>query len=150
MIKAIKLVLKEDTILDLYFLDGSVKRYDVLSLADKFPQLEQLKDRQLFLKGRLMGFGGVVFNDELDIGAETIYEEGIDVSVEYDDIEIVVFGYRIKEERLKREMSQEELAARIGIDQADLSKIEKGQANPSYKMMKRIAIGLDKSLILDL
>ena len=39
-------------------------------------------------------------------------------------------------------MSQEELAEKIGIDQSDLSKIEKGSANPSIKMLSRIANGL--------
>ena len=44
MQKAIKLFLKENTTFDLVFLDGSVKRYDILSLADKFPQLNELKE----------------------------------------------------------------------------------------------------------
>ena len=48
MKKAIKLILKENTIFDLYFVDGKVIRYDILSLADKFPQLNDLKDRKLW------------------------------------------------------------------------------------------------------
>ena len=42
MNKAIKLVLKEGTTFDLYFFDCRVKRYNILSLADKFPQLYAL------------------------------------------------------------------------------------------------------------
>ena len=99
MIKAIKLVLKEGTTFDLYFLNGVVKRYDVLNLSDKFPQLNELKDRELFLKGKLLGWGGVVWNDKLDISSETVYEEGEDVSLEYNDIPQVVIGYRIKEKK---------------------------------------------------
>ena len=83
MIKAIKLVLKEGTTFDLYFNDGLVKRYDILSLSDKFPQLNALKDRNLFKKGFLMGWSGVVWNDELDVDCETVYEEGEDVTKEY-------------------------------------------------------------------
>ena len=142
MKKGIKLVLKEGTTFDLYFLDGVVKRYDIISLADKFPQLNALKNRTLFSQGKLLGWGGVIWNDELDVSSETVYEDGIDVSKEYDDIDTVVLGYKIKQKRIELRMSQEELAKKIGIDQSDLSKIEKGSANPSIKMLSRIAGGL--------
>ena len=142
MKKGIKLVLKEGTTFDLYFLDGLVKRYDIISLADKFPQLNALKDRTLFSQGKLLGWGGVIWNDELDVSSETVYEDGVDVSNEYDDIDTVVLGYKIKQKRIELKMSQEELAEKIGIDQSDLSKIEKGSANPSIKMLSRIANGL--------
>ena len=143
MKKAIKLVLKEGTTFDLYFYDGIVKRYDILSLADKFPQLNELKDRSLFLQGKLLGWGGVIWNDELDVSSETVFDEGKDVSKEYDDIDAVVIGYKIKERRIELNLSQEELAHKAGIDQSDLSKIEKGNANPSIKMLSRIASGLN-------
>ena len=143
MKRAIKLVLKEGTTFDLYFYDGVVKRYNILSLADKYPQLNELKDRKLFLKGKLLGWGGVIWNDELDVSSETVFDEGIDVSDKYDDIDAVVLGYKIKEKRIELHLSQEDLANRVGIDQSDLSKIEKGNANPSVKMVSRIASGLD-------
>ena len=150
MIEAIKLILKENTLFDLIFIDGSIKRYDILDLSNKFPQLNALKDRKLFLKGHLMGFSGVVWNDELDISAETVYEDGIDVSNEYDDTDItnIVIGYQIKQKRLEQFMSQEELAIKVGIDQSDLSKIERGCMNPSVKMLKKIAKGLGLKLKL--
>lgn len=150
MIKAVKLVLKEGTTFDLYFNDGLVKRYDILSLSDKFPQLNVLKDRNLFKKGFLMGWSGVVWNDELDVDCETVYEEGEDVTNQYDDIDNILIGFRIKEKRLKLGLTQEELAKKIGIDQSDLSKIEKGTANPTIKMIKRIADSLDSKISFQL
>ena len=150
MKKGIKLVLKEGTTFDLYFLDGVVKRYDILSLADKFPQLNALENRDLFLRGTLLGWGGVVWNDELDISSETVFEDGVDVSNEYDDIDNVVVGYKIKQKRIELKLSQEELAAKVGIDQSDLSKIEKGNANPSVKMLARIANGLNAKALIDI
>ena len=150
MKEAIKLVLKEDTTFDLYFLDGVVKRYDILSLSDKFPQLNALRDRNLFLKGKLLGWGGIVWNDELDIDSETVYEEGIDVSNEYDDIANVVIGYKIKQKRIELRLSQQQLANNINIDQSDLSKIEKGIFNISVKMLNRIADGLNCKLDISL
>ena len=152
MVKAIKLILKENTVFDLFFYDGTVKRYDILSLSDKYPQLNDLKDRKLFLKGHLLGWGGVVWNDDLDVSSETVYGEGIDVTNEYDDTDIlnIVIGYQIKEKRLQKEMSQEELAKKAGIDQSDLSKIERGTLNPSVKMLNKIAKGLGLKLKLSL
>ena len=148
MKEAIKLVLKEGTTFDLYFLDGVVKRYNILSLAKKFPQLTALKDRKLFEQGKLLGWGGVVWNDELDVSSETVYKYGKNVSKEYDDIDSVVLGYKIKVKRTMRLMTQEELAKKIGIDQSDLSKIEKGTANPSLKTLSKIAKGLNAKLSL--
>ena len=149
MIEAIKLVLKENTLFDLFFNDGSIKRYDILTLAKKFPQLNALKDRKLFFFFFLMG-GGVIWNDELDIGEETVYEDGIDVTNEYDDTDIynIIIGYQIKRKRLEQFMSQEELAIKAGIDQSDLSKIERGCMNPSVRMLKKIAKGLGLKLKL--
>ena len=150
MKKGIKLVLREGTTFDLYFLDGIVKRYDILSLADKYPQLNALKDRELFNQGKLLGWGGVIWNDELDVSSETVFEDGVDVSEEYDDIETVVIGYKIKQRRIELNLSQDELAEKIGIDQSDLSKIEKGNANPSIKMLSRIASGLGTKVSFDI
>lgn len=147
---AIKLYIKEGTTLDLAFLEGCVKRYDALSLSDKFPQLLALKDRKLFVKGRLMGFGGVVWNDDLDIDSETIYEEGADVTEEYPDLPLCQLGYRIRQARLEKEMSQEELSSASGIQQADISRIEKGSANPSVKTLMRIANALGAPLLISL
>ena len=150
MKQAIKLILKEETTFDLYFIDGIVKRYDILSLADKFPQLNALRNRDLFLQGKLLGWGGVIWNDELDISSDTVFDEGIDVSYEYDDIENVVIGYKIKQRRLELNLSQSQLAELVGIDQSDLSKIEKGNANPSIKTLVRIANGLNNKVSIDI
>ena len=144
MNEAVKLILREKTLFDVIFLDGVVKRYDILSLADKFPQLNQLKDRSLFEKGHIPGWGGVIWNDELDVSVDTVYEDGLDVTNEYDydEISLAILGYKIKDIRLGLFMSQEDLAKKTGIDQSDLSKIEKGLSNPSIKLINRIAKGL--------
>ena len=150
MITAIKLVLKEDTTFDVYYLDGFVKRYDILWLAKKYPQLNALKDRKLFLKGHLLGWSVVQWNDELDISTEDPYYDGVDVTSEYDDVENAIIGYKIKQKRLELNLSQDELASKIGIDQSDLSKIEKGNANPSIKMIYKIVCGLDSKLSINI
>ena len=148
--QAIKLVLKENTTFDLYFKDGVVKRYDILSLANDFPQLNALKDRKLFLKGHLLGWGTVVWNDELDVSCDVVYEEGVDVSNEYNDIELVVLGFLIKEKRLKKNLTQIDLSKIAMVNQADLSRIEKGLMNPSIKVINKICRALDTKLSISI
>ena len=150
--KAIKMMLGENTLFDVCYLDGVVKRYDILALSDKFPQLNKLKDRSLFEKGKLLGSSAIYWNEDLDIDVDTVYEEGTDVTCEYDSDLIVaaIIGYKIKTKRLQLFMSQEELAKKTGIDQSDLSKIEKGLANPTIKMINRIAKGLNISIDVSL
>ena len=48
----------------------------------KYPQLEALKDRELFNKDRLVCNYSIVWNDDLDIETETIYQEGFERSKE--------------------------------------------------------------------
>jgi ribosome-binding protein aMBF1 (putative translation factor) len=46
-------------------------------------------------------------------------------------------------------LTQQQLAARTGIDQAVLSRIETGKANPSIATLKKLARGMDKKLKID-
>ena len=43
-------------------------------------------------------------------------------------------------------MTQKELSEHTGIAQADISKLEKGNANPSLRTLKRLADGLGMKL----
>ena len=149
MKKAIKLIIKDNTTIDVYFDDGKVKRLDVLSLTNEFSQISTLKNRELFVKGKLLGWGAIQWNDEIDIDTEIIYEEGKNVSEQYDDIETVIIGYKLKEKRLSLFLSQKEVARKADIDQSDLSKIEKGIANPSIKQITRVLSALNHRLTIE-
>lgn len=48
--------------------------------------------------------------------------------------------------RTELNITQADLAARTGIPQAHISRIENGSYNPSLAYLKRIAAGLDKEL----
>jgi DNA-binding XRE family transcriptional regulator len=50
--------------------------------------------------------------------------------------------------REQRGMTQAELAAATGLDQADISRIERGTANPTERTLLRIAHALDADLRL--
>jgi ribosome-binding protein aMBF1 (putative translation factor) len=46
-------------------------------------------------------------------------------------------------------LTQQQLAAKTGIDQAILSRIENGKANPSIATLNKLAKGMDKKLKID-
>ncbi|MDO4204800.1 MAG: helix-turn-helix transcriptional regulator [Selenomonadaceae bacterium] len=48
--------------------------------------------------------------------------------------------------RKDQNITQADLAARTKINQADISKLENGSKNPSLKMLKRLAKGLNMDL----
>ena len=131
--------------LEVKFQDGIVKQYDMAQLFHKCPQLEALKDRSLFTSGKLMGSYGIMWNDDLDIEVETIYEEGFTVRTENMPAGMLVAN-AVLSARAKAGMSQTELAAATGIDQSDISKIERGIANPSIATLNRIATALGATL----
>lgn len=143
--KAINLELKTGTSLELTFQNGEVKAYDMSVLFGKYPQLEALKDRELFLQGRLMGAYGIIWNDDLDIEAETIFEDGVTVRKNPVSANAVV-ATALLAARAEAGLSQSELAAQTGIDQSDISKIERGVANPSISTLGRLASAMGKEL----
>ncbi|MBP3719543.1 MAG: helix-turn-helix transcriptional regulator [Eubacterium sp.] len=96
-----------------------------------------------------MGHYGIIWDDELDIETETIYEEGITVRVEmisHSDVAARAVAYA----RSLAGISQKELSGRTGIDQADISKIERSVANPSISTLERIASALGGELVIEI
>ena len=69
---------------------------------------------------------------------------------EWDDIqpEIDVIRAMI-DTRISQNLTQKQLAARTGIDQADISKLENGTRNPSLKMLKKLAEGMGMALKIE-
>ena len=53
------------------------------------------------------------------------------------------------ETRNQKNMTQKELADLTGISQADISRLEKGNANPSIKTLKRLAAGMGMTMKIE-
>ncbi len=51
--------------------------------------------------------------------------------------------------RKESKLTQRELAEKTGINQADISKLETGNANPTLALLKRLADGMDMTLKLE-
>ena len=110
--KALDIQFLEGTAFEVTFQDGYVKRYDIAQLFEKYPQLKALEDRTLFLSGKLDGYYGIRWTDELDLETETVYQEG--------------------------------------ETQSDISKIERGVANPSISTLNKIAMALGMQLYVSI
>lgn len=65
-----------------------------------------------------------------------VFEQAYDVAVQ------------VIELRERHGLTQAELAARCGIDQGDISRIERGSTSPTAKTLQRIAAALDSDLRL--
>lgn len=66
---------------------------------------------------------------------------------EWDDIQPEMDVIRaILDARLEQNLTQKELAAKTGINQADISKLENGTKNPTLKLLKKLASGLGMEL----
>lgn len=66
-----------------------------------------------------------------------------ELKTEYDALEPEFAIIRAMIEARERQgITQKELADRTGIAQADISKLENGNANPSIRTLKRLASGL--------
>ena len=69
---------------------------------------------------------------------------------EWDDIQPEMDVIRAMiDARIEQNLTQKELAARTGIDQADISKLENGTRNPSLKLLKKLASGLGMQLKIE-
>ena len=55
----------------------------------------------------------------------------------------------ISEARKSTGLTQVQLAAKTGIDQSDISRIENGEANPSLNTLKRLAAGMGMKLKIE-
>lgn len=74
---------------------------------------------------------------------EEFRKEWNDIQPEMDVIRAIV------DARISQNLTQKELAKRTGINQGDISKLENGTRNPSLKLLKRLADGMDMVLKIE-
>ncbi len=77
-------------------------------------------------------------------------KQDIEFKTEYDllEPEFAVIQAIIKA-RKDNKLTQKQFAVRTGIAQADISKLENGNANPSIKTLQRLANGMGMKLRLE-
>jgi putative transcriptional regulator len=60
---------------------------------------------------------------------------------------LVKLGDRIKEIRVRKNMSQNDLAIECDFEKASMSRIESGQANPTVRTLYKICKALDIKMV---
>ena len=132
------------------FQDGTEKEYNVKALESIFPQFKELETNPDLFAGVQVDAGGygISWNDELDLSANEIWECGITVGKKEMGLANIVAD-RLVSARDSVGMTQCCLAEETGIYQADISKIERGLANPSLHTLQRLADGMGMEIVIE-
>ncbi|MBQ1868437.1 helix-turn-helix transcriptional regulator [Selenomonas sp.] len=87
----------------------------------------------------------ITFRDSLNqrLENEKFRKEYEDIQPEMDIIRAIVKA------RKEQQITQAELSARTGINQGDISRLERGTRNPSLNMLKKLANGLGMQLKIE-
>ena len=141
----------ENFVLLAVFQNGVEKKYDMGNLYPVFPQFKAFEDVPgLFGQVRVdTGGYGVSWNDELDLDAEDIWEDGIETGIRHETDIAFSLAESLIQSRDMAGLTQKQLSETTGIYQADISKIERGLANPSLSTLKRLADGLGMKLKIE-
>ena len=58
-------------------------------------------------------------------------------------------SFKAEWDALQPELTQKQLSERTGIAQADISKLERGNANPSLRTLQRLAAGMGMNVRIE-
>ena len=85
-VKAVNVI--PDYRLSVQFAEGITKIYDLKPLFDKWPVFTELKNNQELLYSVEVDAGGygVVWNDDIDLSCDELYENGETVKTPFDDL----------------------------------------------------------------
>ncbi len=73
--------------LSVQFAEGCTKIYDVKPLFDKISVFAELNDEKLFSEVTVdVGGHGIVWNDDLDLSCDELWENGVDVKTPFDGL----------------------------------------------------------------
>ena len=132
------------------FENGIEKAYDIRQMERLFPQFYVLKTNPELYKSVQVDVGGygISWNDDLDIDAEEIWENGVETNIRYEVDIYHIVAVQLAEAREKSGMTQKQLSQKTKVAQGDISKIERGNANPSISTLNRLAEGMGMRLEL--
>ena len=141
----------ENTVLLVCFQNGIEKIYDLKMLYNVFPQFKIFEtDKQLFNSVKIdVGGYGISWNDDLDLDAEEIWENGTETGKQNKLDTLTLLAENLSKAREISGITQKELAETTGIYQSDISKIERAKANPSVKLLERLADGMNMEIKIE-
>lgn len=150
LVKAVS-TLDSHTLL-LVFQDGTEKTYDIRQLYDDYPCFKVLEeDQDLFQQVQLCGNAGyaIYWNDDLDLSANELWYSSIPTGIVHKISDMETLAVNLTYARASLNMYQSDLAKKSGIAQGDISDIERGKANPTFKTLKRLADAMNMRLKIE-
>ena len=131
----------DQNILQAIFIGGEVIQYDLRKMLSILPQFQEIiNDPSLAY--------GVSWSDDLDLDSETIWEDGVFIRIESVDTSLALAS-SLARAREYAMLTQKQLSEKTGIYQSDISKLERGNANPSILTLKRLADAMDMTLKIE-
>lgn len=133
------------------FQNGMEKQYNMCQMFSIIPKFKDLQTETGLFEQVVVDIGGygISWNDELDLSAEEIWENGVATGKIHELGIQTLVGEKLTSARELVGMKQIELMKATGIYQGDISKIERGLANPSLLTLERLAEGLGMKLNIE-
>ena len=138
-----------DYVLLVGFATGEYKQFDLKPIIGKYPPFKSLKEIEgLYEQVKIdIGGYGLVWNDDLDISADGIYEKGVSCEPPKN---IDEFKQRLLSELINARksvgLSQKQLEILSGIPQTCIARTEKGITDPQLttllKMLEPLGLTL--------
>jgi len=148
---ASKVKFLDRTVIEVYFESGEIKQLDVSTLFREYEELAPLSDPELFKTGKLITPTNVAWGVFIDLDLEIVYDRGTTVgSYTYkSDALRKKIGKAVSQARKARSLTQAKLSEKSGIDQSDISKIERGLTNLSIDTLERLASAMGCELSIE-
>lgn len=140
-----------DFILLVGFQNGEYKRFDLKPYIKKYPAFQSLKNvNGLYERAKIdVGGFGIVWNDDLDVSAEGVYEKGFSCS-EPDNID--EYKRKLISELVKARneigISQKQLEILSGVAQPCIARTEKGTTDPKLSTLLKMLEPLGLTLTI--
>lgn len=140
-----------DYILLVGFQDGEFKQFDLKPLIHKYQPFKALTEVSGLYETAKIDIGGygLVWNDDLDLSAEGIYEQGVSCKPPQD---IEIYKQKLIQElviaRQEAGISQKQLEVLSGIAQPCIARTEKGTTDPKLSTLLKLLepLGLTLSI----
>lgn len=149
--KVYRVEAKKDYVLETTFFNGDVKSMDMKAVAETFPEYSSVvANKSIFQTVEVdKSKSKIQWKNGIKLDVDMIWYDGTVVEIINIEDAAIRFADRMLCVREALWLTQKDLEQRTGIHQADISKIERGEANPSLQTMKRIAEGMGKVLKIE-
>ena len=140
----------DQNILQAIFIGGEVIQYDLRKMLSILPQFQEIINNPSLASKVHADTGGygVSWSDDLDLDSETIWEDGVFIRIESVDPSLALAS-SLARAREYAMLTQKQLSEKTGIYQSDISKLERGNANPSLRTLQRLAAGMGMNIRIE-